>query len=207
MLIGAIVELWLGEGRRAITRTYRDAAFRPTCLESCAARLTAIPWDARVICLYGLMPRNHGGGGQVRIPFMCKHSDQGEMRRGERSSVDSRVATGRRERWPMGWRKKREDYLVRRRPLRENALCVADRPSLSGGACRKPRAGGLSDESSANTVGVGSRGQAGIQLDPALSNEQACEARDYHGAVVTYQQVCLAPDVFPARLPKTGKLW
>ena len=36
----------------------------------------------------------------------------------------------------------------------------------------------------------------GIQLDPALSNEQACEARDYHGAVVTYQQVCLAPEVF-----------
>ena len=35
-------------------------------------------------------------------------------------------------------------------------------------------------------------GQVGIQLDPALSNEQACEARDYHGAVVTYQQVCLA---------------
>ena len=39
-------------------------------------------------------------------------------------------------------------------------------------------------------------GQVGIQLDPALSNEQAMEARDYHGAVVTYQQVCLAPDVF-----------
>ena len=39
-------------------------------------------------------------------------------------------------------------------------------------------------------------GQVGIQLDPALSNEQACEARDYHGAVVTYQQVCLAPEVF-----------
>ncbi|MDP9133087.1 MAG: DEAD/DEAH box helicase family protein [Nitrospirota bacterium] len=39
-------------------------------------------------------------------------------------------------------------------------------------------------------------GQVGIQLDPALSNEQVCEARDYHGAVVTYQQVCLAPEVF-----------
>lgn len=39
-------------------------------------------------------------------------------------------------------------------------------------------------------------GHAGIQLDPALTNEQACEARDYHGAVVTYQQVCLAPEVF-----------
>ncbi len=39
-------------------------------------------------------------------------------------------------------------------------------------------------------------GQVGIQLDPALANEQGCEACDYHGAVVTYQQVCLAPDVF-----------
>jgi superfamily II DNA or RNA helicase len=39
-------------------------------------------------------------------------------------------------------------------------------------------------------------GQVGIQLNPALTNEQACEASDYHGAVVTYQQVCLAPDLF-----------
>jgi superfamily II DNA or RNA helicase len=39
-------------------------------------------------------------------------------------------------------------------------------------------------------------GLVGIQLDPALTNEQAIEARDYHGAVVTYQQVCLAPGVF-----------
>lgn len=39
-------------------------------------------------------------------------------------------------------------------------------------------------------------GEVGIQLDPALTNEQAMEARDYHGAVVTYQQVCLAPSVF-----------
>ncbi|HEX2055735.1 MAG TPA: DEAD/DEAH box helicase family protein, partial [Nitrospiraceae bacterium] len=39
-------------------------------------------------------------------------------------------------------------------------------------------------------------GQVGIHLDPALTNEQACEARDYHGAVVTYQQVCLAPALF-----------
>lgn len=39
-------------------------------------------------------------------------------------------------------------------------------------------------------------GLVGIQLDPALTNEQAIEARDYHGAVVTYQQVCLAPALF-----------
>ncbi|MFO0775682.1 MAG: DEAD/DEAH box helicase family protein [Nitrospiraceae bacterium] len=39
-------------------------------------------------------------------------------------------------------------------------------------------------------------GQVGVQLDPALTNDQGVEARDYHGAVVTYQQVCLAPDVF-----------
>ena len=41
-----------------------------------------------------------------------------------------------------------------------------------------------------------SAGSVGIQLDPALTNEQPWEARDYHGAVVTYQQVCLAPDAF-----------
>lgn len=39
-------------------------------------------------------------------------------------------------------------------------------------------------------------GAVGIQLDPALTNEQPWEARDYHGAVVTYQQVCLAPEAF-----------
>jgi superfamily II DNA or RNA helicase len=39
-------------------------------------------------------------------------------------------------------------------------------------------------------------GKLGLQLDPALSNDQACEAPDYHGAVVTYQQVCLAPSIF-----------
>ncbi len=39
-------------------------------------------------------------------------------------------------------------------------------------------------------------GTFGLQLDPAFSNEQICEAADYHGAVVTYQQVCLAPAIF-----------
>lgn len=39
-------------------------------------------------------------------------------------------------------------------------------------------------------------GAVGIQLDPALTNDAPWEARDYHGAVVTYQQVCLAPEVF-----------
>lgn len=39
-------------------------------------------------------------------------------------------------------------------------------------------------------------GKVGLQLDPALTNDQPCEARDFHGAVVTYQQVCLAPDLF-----------
>ena len=39
-------------------------------------------------------------------------------------------------------------------------------------------------------------GKIGLQLDPALTNEQAVEASDYHGAVVTYQQVCLAPEIF-----------
>lgn len=39
-------------------------------------------------------------------------------------------------------------------------------------------------------------GKIGLQLDPALTNEQAAEASDYQGAVVTYQQVCLAPAIF-----------
>lgn len=39
-------------------------------------------------------------------------------------------------------------------------------------------------------------GKIGLQLDPALTNEQTVEASDYHGAVVTYQQVCLAPEIF-----------
>ena len=36
-------------------------------------------------------------------------------------------------------------------------------------------------------------GAVGIHLDPALSTERTMEAADYHGAVVTYQQVALAP--------------
>lgn len=39
-------------------------------------------------------------------------------------------------------------------------------------------------------------GTIGLHLDPALTNEQTREAADYHGAVVTYQQVALAPNVF-----------
>ncbi|UVT19111.1 MAG: DEAD/DEAH box helicase family protein [Nitrospira sp.] len=39
-------------------------------------------------------------------------------------------------------------------------------------------------------------GKVGLHLDPALTNDQAVEAADYHGAVVTYQQVCLSPAIF-----------
>ena len=39
-------------------------------------------------------------------------------------------------------------------------------------------------------------GTVGLHLDPGLTNEQTWEAQDYHGAVVTYQQVALAPQVF-----------
>lgn len=39
-------------------------------------------------------------------------------------------------------------------------------------------------------------GHVGIHLDPGLTNDQRQEASDYQGAVVTYQQVCLAPGVF-----------
>ncbi|MDF0643948.1 MAG: DEAD/DEAH box helicase family protein [Nitrospira sp.] len=39
-------------------------------------------------------------------------------------------------------------------------------------------------------------GTVGLHLDPALTNEQSREASDYHGAVVTYQQVALAPKMF-----------
>lgn len=38
--------------------------------------------------------------------------------------------------------------------------------------------------------------EAGVRLDPFLSNDQPKESRDYHGCVVTYQQVCLAPTVY-----------
>jgi len=37
---------------------------------------------------------------------------------------------------------------------------------------------------------------AGLHLDPFLTNDQAKESRDYHGCVVTYQQVCLAPQIY-----------
>jgi superfamily II DNA or RNA helicase len=39
-------------------------------------------------------------------------------------------------------------------------------------------------------------GTVGLQLDPNLTNEQPWEVRDYHGCIVTYQQVCLAPELF-----------
>jgi superfamily II DNA or RNA helicase len=38
--------------------------------------------------------------------------------------------------------------------------------------------------------------KVGLHLDPALTNEQAMEASDYHGSVVTYQQVSLSPGIF-----------
>ncbi|MCP9439147.1 MAG: DEAD/DEAH box helicase family protein [Nitrospira sp.] len=37
-------------------------------------------------------------------------------------------------------------------------------------------------------------GAVGLQLDPALTNERAWEASDYHGAAVTYQHVCSSPE-------------
>src|SRR3954470_8222989 len=39
-------------------------------------------------------------------------------------------------------------------------------------------------------------GSVGLQLDPNVTNEHPWEARDYHGSIVTYQQVCLAPELF-----------
>jgi superfamily II DNA or RNA helicase len=42
----------------------------------------------------------------------------------------------------------------------------------------------------------GAAGKVGLFLDPTLTNEQGSEASDYHGAVVTYQQVSLAPSLF-----------
>ena len=38
--------------------------------------------------------------------------------------------------------------------------------------------------------------EVGIQLDPAVPNGVGSESRDYHGAVVSYQQVCIAPEVW-----------
>lgn len=48
-------------------------------------------------------------------------------------------------------------------------------------------------------------GTFGLQLNPTLTNEQRFEAGDYHGAVVTYQQVCLDPSLFQrgCRVKKT----
>ena len=46
----------------------------------------------------------------------------------------------------------------------------------------------------------------GIRLDPALTNEQTTEARDYHGAVVTYQQVSQAPKRFAQACTKKRTL-
>ncbi|MDO8357254.1 MAG: DEAD/DEAH box helicase family protein [Nitrospirota bacterium] len=40
---------------------------------------------------------------------------------------------------------------------------------------------------------------ASLNLDPTFSNDQTVEARDYHGIVVSYQQVCMAPALY-ARL-------
>ena len=38
--------------------------------------------------------------------------------------------------------------------------------------------------------------EAGIRLDPYLSNDQPKESKEYHGCVVTYQQICLSPNVY-----------
>jgi superfamily II DNA or RNA helicase len=49
-------------------------------------------------------------------------------------------------------------------------------------------------------------GKVGLHLDPALTNDQGREAADYHGAVVTYQQVCLAPAIFQRTCRSTKTL-
>lgn len=48
--------------------------------------------------------------------------------------------------------------------------------------------------------------KVGLHLDPALTNEQGHEASDYHGAVVTYQQVALAPTIFQRTCSGTNTL-
>ncbi len=41
-----------------------------------------------------------------------------------------------------------------------------------------------------------SAARCGIDIDPNWSNSQGCEASDYFGAAVTYQQVSFAPDLY-----------
>jgi hypothetical protein len=76
----------------------------------------------------------------------------------------------------------------------KNSLRASNRPSIPGRSSSQPCAGYLSNH--LRTQWATAAGLVGIHLDPDLTNEQAIEARDYQGAVVTYQQVCLAPDVF-----------
>ncbi|MBP8828007.1 MAG: DEAD/DEAH box helicase family protein, partial [Nitrospira sp.] len=90
----------------------------------------------------------------------------------------------------------REDYLVTATPAAGKtrfALRIAHQYLADRAASRVLV---ICPTNHLRTQWASAAGQVGIQLDPALSNEQACEARDYHGAVVTYQQVCLAPEVF-----------
>ena len=83
----------------------------------------------------------------------------------------------------------REDYLVTATPAAGKtrfALRIAHQYLADRAASRVLV---ICPTNHLRTQWASAAGQVGIQLDPALSNEQACEARDYHGAVVTYQQV------------------
>ncbi len=73
------------------------------------------------------------------------------------------------------------------------ALCVAHRTMSERAAVRVVV---VCPTNHLRTQWATAAGRVGIQLDPGLTNEAPWEARDYHGAVVTYQQVCQAPERF-----------
>ncbi|HEU4682993.1 MAG TPA: DEAD/DEAH box helicase family protein [Nitrospira sp.] len=73
------------------------------------------------------------------------------------------------------------------------ALCVAHEHVRTG---RSQRILVVCPTNHLRTQWADAAGRVGLDLDPAFSNEQVREAADYRGAVVTYQQVALAPHVF-----------
>ncbi|GKS59688.1 hypothetical protein YTPLAS18_32150 [Nitrospira sp.] len=90
----------------------------------------------------------------------------------------------------------RQDFLATATPAAGKtrfALCIAHRYLTEG---RARRIVVICPTNHLRTQWSSAAGEVGIQLDPALTNERSMEAPDYHGAVVTYQQVCLAPEVF-----------
>ena len=85
------------------------------------------------------------------------------------------------------------------------ALRIAAELLADGNGRRGHR--GDPDRTPQEPVGAGRGRAVGIQLDPSFRNADMHSSADFHGAVVTYAQVGMAPDGAPAAHDDPARPW